>query len=246
MKNYVIAAFLPAALVSAMACASAAQSLSTPNSSTNSGAIPQGATLVAELAKSIDTKKARPGDPVKAKIVQDVISNGQIVIHRGSKLLGHITEARAFNPEAPPCVLGVVFDHVTLKHGEELNLNAVLQALAPPVLQPDPLASSNYDGSKGSGSQPVSGRDGGWMIDPRDRRDHTRDDALRNAQNPNTYGSANNTLHNGLLGNGNRGVFGMPGVSLKSAAPAPELVSTKADIKLEDGTQMVLGVTGSR
>lgn len=238
MKNYLIATFLPAALVSTMACVSAAQSLSTPNSSSNAGAVPRGATLVAELAKSIDTKKARTGDPVKAKIVQDVIANGQIVIHRGSKLLGHITEARAFNPETPPCVLGVVFDRVALKHGEELSLNAVLQALAPPVPRPDPLASSSYDGSKGGG-------DGGWIIDPRDRRDHTREDALKNAQDPNTYGSAGNALHNGFLGSGTRGVFGMPGVSLKSGA-APELVSTKADIKLEDGTQMILGVTGSR
>lgn len=245
MKTSFAKLVLRSALACVMVCVAGAQSASTANSN-NSPALPQGATLVAELAKSIDAKKARIGDPVKAKVAQDFISDGQILIHRGSKLLGHITEAKAFTPDTPECVLGLVFDRVMLKHGAELELNAVLEALAPPAPQPDPLASSYYDGSKGLGSQPVSGRDHGWAIDPRDRRDHTREDALKNAANPNSYGNTSNTLHNGFLGSGNRGVFGMPGVALKRGTPASELVSTTADIKLEYGTQMVLGVTSSR
>lgn len=244
MKNYLTAASLAAALVMATACLSRAQSLSTAESSVNSSVVPQGATLVVELAKSIDAKKARSGDPVKAEVVQDVIANGHIVIPQGSHLLGHITEAKPLNSATEPCVLGVVFDHVALKHGDKLSLNAVMEALAPPVPEPDPLGSSSYGGSKGSGSQPISGHNPGWITDPRDRIDHSRGTALSKAGDPSTYGSPNNSLQNGHLGSGNRGVFGMPGVSLKLGAPAPELVSAKADIKLESGTQMVLGVTG--
>ena len=224
---------------------SPAQTLSASHSGSRSGTVPQGTLLVAELAKSIDAKKSKSGDVIKAKVVQDVLANGQILIHRGSRLVGHIVQAKAFNQADSQSVLGVVFDAVDLKHGEEMNLNAVLQALAPPVPESDPLNSSDYDGNKGLGSQPVSGRSRPWVTEPRDRIDHTREDALRNASDPGSYGGAANTLHQGLLGSGNRGVFGMPGVTLKSSA-TPELVSTKADIKLESGTQMVLEVMASR
>jgi hypothetical protein len=245
MNNYSGGVVVRGALiVSVLACLAAAQSVTASRSNSNSVTVPQGTALVVELAKSIDAKKARNGDIVKAKITQDVISSGQIVIHRGSKLIGHITEAKAFSQEEPRSVLGVLFDRVTLKGGEEMTCNAILVALAPPVQESDSLSSSTYDGGMARGSQPVSrsGRD--WTIDPRERRDHTRDDALRSAADPNHYGGGENTLHRGWLGSGSRGVFGMPGVSLKSeaGAPGPALVSTKATIKLEGGTQMVLKV----
>ena len=245
MKNYSDGGFVPRALiVPVLACLAGAQSVTAPSSNSNSVAVPQGTALVVELAKSIDTKKARTGDTVKTRVTQDVLSSGQIVIHRGSKLIGHITEAKAFSQNEPRSVLGVVFDTLTLKRGEEVACNAILQALAPPVQESDPLSSSTYDGSLGRGSQPVSRSNRDWTVDPRERRDHTRDDALRNAADPDHYGAGGNTLHGGWLGGGNRGVFGMPGISLKSeaGAPGPALVSTKATIKLESGTQMVLKV----
>ncbi|HLJ29511.1 MAG TPA: hypothetical protein VKY85_22570 [Candidatus Angelobacter sp.] len=247
MKNYLTATILPTALtVSAMVCGSAAQSPTVVKSNAKSAAVPQGTAVVVELAKSLNARKARSGDAVKAKVIQDVISSGQIVIHRGSTLIGHVTEAKGFSQDEPRSVLGVVFDRVALKGGEEMACNAVLQALAPPVQEPDPLASSTYDGSLARGSQPVSrSRGTDWTVDPRDRIDHQKQDALDAAADPSHYGTGTNTLHHGLLGSGNHGVFGMPGVSLKADAgvPAPELVSTKADIKLETGTQMVLEVT---
>jgi hypothetical protein len=247
MKNHFCAAVLLAALIGS----SAAQSVTALNSSNSSGMVPQGTALVAELAKSIDARKARAGDTVKAKVTQDVLANGQIVIQRGSRLLGHVTEAKAFSQDAPQSRLGVVFDRVALKDGKEVSLNGVLQALAPPVEAPDVLSasSSSYGGGNPGGSQPVSrGASRLITVDPRDRIDHTRDDALRNAADPNSYGRGVNTLPNGKLGSGNRGVFGIPGLSLKPgpSAPEQELVSTKANIKLESGTQMVLETTSVR
>lgn len=222
------------------------QSATAPDPASHSSALPPGTALVAELAKGIDAKKTRIGDPVKAKIVQDVIANGQIVIHRGAMLQGHITEAETSDHNEPQSVLGVVFDEIALKHGEKLRVKAALQALAPPVEQPDVLSgSSSYGGGSAGGSQPVSrGASKVVVVDPQDRVDHTRSEALRKAADPNSYGHDPNSLHNGFLGSGNRGVFGMPGVSLKSGsgAPGPKLVSTKADIKLESGTQLVLGI----
>jgi hypothetical protein len=39
-----------------------------------------------ELTNGIDAKKAKPGDPVEAKLRQDVKSGDRVVLHRGAKL----------------------------------------------------------------------------------------------------------------------------------------------------------------
>ena len=64
-----------------------------------SGALSNGTTLQAELTKSIDAKKAKQGDEVTAKLTQDVKSSGQVVLHKGTKLVGHVTEAQAKSKE---------------------------------------------------------------------------------------------------------------------------------------------------
>src|SRR5690348_6856799 len=51
--------------------------------------------LQVELTHSLDAKKAKPGDSVEAKLTQDVKANGKVVLHRGAKLVGHISEVQA-------------------------------------------------------------------------------------------------------------------------------------------------------
>src|SRR5262249_12535522 len=86
-----------------------------------------GTVLQAELTKSVDAKKARAGDEVTAKATQDVKSNGQVVVRKGSKLIGHVTEAQARSKENAESKLGILFDHAVLKDGSQVNFNAVVQ-----------------------------------------------------------------------------------------------------------------------
>ncbi len=252
MKYPFPAVGLPAGvLIAGILCAASGQSLSSFSSGSSSASLPQGTSMVAELAKSIDARKAKTGDTVKAKVVQDVIANGQVVVHRGSKLLGHVVEAKASGQEGLQSTLEVSFDRVDLKHGEEMSFHAVLLALAPHVQSIDVLSASSsvYGGGSSGGAQPVShGAAKQVVVERRDRVDHTREDALQNAADPKSYGKQLNTLHNGFLDPGNRGVFGMPGLALKAVPGAheTELISTKEDIKLESGTQIVVGVMGNQ
>ena len=247
MKNLFAASVITALTIWALVSVAVAQSSATPKSDNSGSGLPQGTPLVVELSKSIDAKKAKPGDKVQASLMQDVIAHGELAVRRGSKIEGHVTEAKEYSKEAPESVLGVVFDKVFLKGGGEMSVNAVLQAVAPPVEDPNAMSVSVYGGDASGGSQPVSSGRMRPLVDPRARVDHTRDDALRNAADPKTYGTAD-TLHGGLLSGGNRGAFGMPGVSLKSSQGSshPMMVSNKSSIKLENGTQMVLTVTVDR
>ena len=60
-----------------------------------SAALAGGSELNATLTKPLDAKKNKPGDEVVATVTQDVKSNGQIVIPRGAKLIGHVTQTKA-------------------------------------------------------------------------------------------------------------------------------------------------------
>ncbi len=121
-----------------------------------SGALSSGTTLQAELTKSIDAKKAKQGDEVTAKLTQDVKSSGQVVLHKGTKLVGHVTEAQAKSKESGESKLGIAFDKAVLKGGEEMAFTGVIQALAPPV-QGSLSAATDTTGNVGSGMGSGSG-----------------------------------------------------------------------------------------
>jgi hypothetical protein len=246
---------------SANANTSANAQASNAGSSLSSGTV-----LQAELSKSVDAKKAKPGDEVTAKLTQDVKSDGKIVLHRGSKLVGHITQAQAKSKENEESRLGVVFDKAIVKGGQEMSFNGVIQALAPPV-QGTAAAAGDMDnmgsgrgsgtsmgGGRGSGSiAPMSGS--GGVNSTLGSAAGTVGNAAGSVTNS-AGGAVNGTVNqatsvaaNGTLTSAARGVVGMEGVSLSSAANGSAqgsvISSPTHTVKLDGGTQMVLQVTGS-
>jgi hypothetical protein len=89
--------------------------------------------MLVELSKSLNTKKLKAGDKVKAEVSQDVISHGKIIIPVETELIGHVTEVSVRDTENPESRLGIVFDKIVLKHYHDINFQAVVQAVAPPA-----------------------------------------------------------------------------------------------------------------
>ena len=56
--------------------------------------IPKGTVLAVELTKELSSKKAKVGDPVPLKLVENLIVNDVVVIPAGSEVKGIVTEAR--------------------------------------------------------------------------------------------------------------------------------------------------------
>src|SRR5215510_513822 len=78
--------------------ATGSSSGNTTNAGSGSGAptkLAAGTIFQAQLTKSLDAKKAKAGDGVEAKTWEDVLSDGIVIVPRGSKLIGHLTEAQA-------------------------------------------------------------------------------------------------------------------------------------------------------
>jgi hypothetical protein len=236
-----------------------------------STALSSGTTLQAELTKPLDAKKAKQGDEVTAKLTQDVKADGKVVLHKGSKLVGHVTEAQAKTKENSESKLGVVFDKAVLKGGEEMSFNGVIQAMAAPV-QGTLSASGDEAGNLGSGmgsgggTAMGGGRSGGGIAPLGGGGVSPVNSTLGSATNTvnNTTGSVANSATgavngsvnqatgvaaNGTINSATRGVVGMQGVALNTAAAGSAqgsvISSASRNVKLDAGTQMILQVTGA-
>jgi hypothetical protein len=118
--------------VQAASSSSAATSAQAGRDSAN---LAGGTAMQATLTHPVDCKKNKPGDAVFAKNTEAVTSNGQVVIPKGSRLVGHVTEAKQHqkqskNHEGQDSSLGIVWDKAILKGGQEVPLDASIQALA--------------------------------------------------------------------------------------------------------------------
>ena len=88
-----------------------------------------GSTVQAELTKPVDARKCRPGDEVVAKTTHDVKSNGQTVLPRGSKIVGHVTDVQAREKGQQESHVGIAFERAVLKDGSQMPMAFTLQAI---------------------------------------------------------------------------------------------------------------------
>jgi hypothetical protein len=227
-----------------------------------SAAAVQNATLNAELSKSIDTKKAKEGDQVFAKTTQETTTSAGTKIPKNTKLIGHVTEVKAKGKGDAASSLGFVFDKAVLKGGQEVPLHAVIQAIAAPPQVPlgdmtnsdtgTPTPNAGSSGSMGSRPSPNGGAVGqatnaiGQTTNAVGQTANTATGVVNNAAG--TAGSAAQAgVNTGAILNANAtGVVGLKDVQLQQAtgasanAAVPSLTSSKGNVHLDSGTQLVL------
>jgi hypothetical protein len=116
----------------------------------------------AQLQNTLDVKNARVGDEVILKTTQAIKRNGQVVVAKGSQLIGHVTEVQQRAKNGTPSRLGLVFD--SLKNGGTVTpisasilsiTNAAAAASAGDALD------SGLSGSSSTGTRTSSGGSGG-------------------------------------------------------------------------------------
>lgn len=79
--------------------------------------------LEAELQKTLDVKNSKIGDEIVLKVTQNIKQDGEVVVPKGSKIIGRVTEVREKTKSNAMSKLGVVFDRI-----EGKNLNAPISA----------------------------------------------------------------------------------------------------------------------
>jgi hypothetical protein len=154
--------FAALALIVFAAASSAVSQAQVAPPQSSSGVAP-GTLISAELSKPVDGKKAKVGEKVEAKVVEDVVSNGQVVVPKGSKMIGHVADAKAKNRDSKGSAVGIVFDTLSMK-GREVTIQASIQAIGAPQT---PVNYSNRTGFP-IGAQTGPPPTGGWG-QPQDR-----------------------------------------------------------------------------
>jgi len=208
-----------------------------------------GTIINAELNGSLDSKKLKPGDAVNAHTATDLKTNdGRIVLPKGTKIIGHVTQASARSAGQPESSLGLLFDKAILKSGQEIPLNAAVQAVGAPP-------SSSFDNSAPA-AEPLPGArptapGGGVQSGSTPSRGGSMNGA---SSTPNGIGDPSAGTNSGDTTSSNaagqwdgntRGVVGMRNLSLNAAGDRQGSVikSSGKNVKLDSGTRLLL-VTG--
>lgn len=208
-----------------------------PGSAVPAGVFASGTVLSAELSKSLDTKKAKLNDKIEAKTAIDVLSHGQIVLPRNTKIIGHVTEAKAHSKASPGSILGITFDRMRLKNGREVPLPLTLQAVGRPLQQwPNTLADDD------AGASSPMARQRGTIGTP--SAVTAPSPQYPNGGNPSALpdplAPAGSTVS--PLGPTSRGLVGIKGLSLDATGPAAVFASTTGNVHLDGNTQLILRV----
>lgn len=218
--------------------------------------------ILAEFTQSLNAKRLKLGEQIKAQVTQDVLSHGKIVIPADSRLLGHVAEVKESEKEDTESRLGIIFDKVLLKHHREIDLYGVMQALAPPALrrskvdEPDQMLPPNLVIPQGGAATPMGGRTSTGSASGTMRYDTapitvappgpasstvsrpTPDGTLRPAGTPSTP-----PISIGMP----QGVFGIKGLILRPGSsgnsPLPVVLCKAGNVKLEYGVQVLVKIT---
>lgn len=217
----------------------------------------------ATLLTALDAKHSKPGDKVVAKTTQDVKQDGQVVLRKGTKLTGHVTEAQARSKENSQSTLGVVFDSALMKGSQQAPMHLGIQALAAASNQTSAALADDGGMVASGGSMAGSGRAaGGGLLGGAGA---TAGGVVGGAGNvagnvgQSVNGTVGATARTAGSGAGNAGglnaagqltststgVFGLQGLNLTSAASnvtqgSAVVSSSNRNVHLDSGTQMVL------
>lgn len=89
--------------------------------------------VTGELVTRINAKKAKAGEPVVIKTTEKAATADGVVIPKGSKILGHITDVQPHSKENPNAKVTLQFDKAQLKSGQTLPIKSVIESVAPAV-----------------------------------------------------------------------------------------------------------------
>jgi hypothetical protein len=216
------------------------QAASTPNASSASQ-LPAGTIIPAELAKSIDTKKAKSGDQVVAKTTIDLRSkDGSTVIPRGTKILGHITDAKARSKDESGSMIAMAFDKVEMKGGGDLQFNGGIQAIGKPEQNAAAYTGGGSPMSESGGMPSGGAHQGAGMGGARTGGTGASPSGSGYPGNAPAESGAPPSTGAGPLSPSSQGVVGLPELSLQDSAQGSVITSSRGNVHLDSGTQLIL------
>jgi hypothetical protein len=226
------------------------------NGKHGAAAVQSGTQISAKLLTSLDARHAKPGKKVVAKVNHDVKQNGQTVIHKGSKLIGHVVSVQSSGKANAGSRMEVAFDRLVRgKSSTALNavVTSILSVPAAPAPEPLPMAAPAPMGAPaGGGGGGLLGGATGAVGSTVGTVGSTAGAAVGatgqvaggvTSAAGNTLGAATNT---GANGNASAGMANRLGnIQVGSSAGASNQTGANSVFSTRKGTQLRLQVVGS-
>jgi hypothetical protein len=207
-----------------------------------------GTAFNASLDDTLDTRKTKAGDSVTAETVEDVSYQRCVIFPKGTKIVGRVVRVTSGGRGGAGSAIFIQFDKATVKDGQDVILNAGIQALAVGAVAPMPLGTPK---SEPAGAQAVPiVEDGAASAESSDAlvvstlyqepRTTVRPPLMPGLAATGEFTSA------GLFSLDSKGAFGRP--DLKVYTPTSEgshgtvLLSSKKNLHLDAGTHLLLVV----
>ena len=204
-----------------------------------------GTAINAALIGTLDSSRCKPGDPVAAIVTESVVYQRSVLLPKGSRITGHVVRTGADGQQT--AALYVAFDHAILKTGQEAQLNAGIQALAPVGAEPTIPSREKYEQNRMDGpiqTEPEVGASNAVGVVPSTYTVPRRSVVPpRDVPDQSIQGGLD---RKGLFTPDSKGAFGEP--SLRVFTPVSEgshgtvLVGTKQSVRLENGTHLLIVV----
>jgi hypothetical protein len=222
-------------------------SLANSKKGTSSVKIADGTKIYATLVSWLDAGRSRVGDPVQARIEQDVKQGGKVVLQKGTQLGGRVTVAQSRGNQGQSQV-GVSFERALLPNGQSIPFHASIVALLAPQSASRTGAGVNGAVASGTamGATPASARASGAAatgaaMNTSNAVASTASGTVNTAMQ--SSGAVGGPTSSGRLSPDSKGVFGLEGLSIgsaKSSAQGSTVVSTTKNVHLKSGTEMLL------
>ncbi len=132
-----------------------------------------------ELLSKLDAKNAKNGDEVVVKTTEKATISSGVVIPKGSKIMGHVTDVQAHDSNNENSKITLQFDQAELKGGQTMPIKSVLQSITPAAgsdaaqaspfgtgsapSAPSTAPSAGSSGGGATGGSPSYGNSGGSM-----------------------------------------------------------------------------------
>jgi hypothetical protein len=205
-----------------------------------------GTAFNASLDDTLDTRRTKAGDAFAVEAAEDVSYQNSVIFPKGTKISGHVVKVTAGGRGRTGSAIFVQFDKAVMKDGQEVILNAGIQALAVNASMPAESAkSAAADAAADAAATP--GQDGAST--------NSSSDALvvstvyqapdSTARTPAATPQGEFTSA-GLFSAESKGAFGRP--DLKVYTPTSEgslgtvILSSKKNMHLDAGTHLLLVV----
>src|SRR5712691_6921510 len=110
-----------------------------------------GTQLTAQLENTLDARHAKAGDRVVLKTTQAVRQNGEVVVPKGSRLIGHVTDVQQRTRDDNQSVIGIAFDRLQ-KGSNEFPITATIVSITQTRSQAQAASGDDMFGSQTTSS----------------------------------------------------------------------------------------------